>query len=333
MKFGSYLSSRAPQLCLCACAAVVWGIFARFAGANAVLLWGGEIFFAAFALAWTGAGYFAARRRLARLEKLKSGLTERYLLGELLSRPADAVEREYFEVMREVSRSAVGIAEDARREKEEYCEYVESWIHEIKTPLTACSLILGNGGDPVKLRRELRRADNLTETVLYYARMREPEKDRKISLVRVPEVVAEAVQSQRELLIAAGIGVETEGELSVYADGKELCFMLKQLLINCAKYCKGCRVRIWAGDGKLSVEDDGPGIPAHELPRVTARGFTGAAGRRAGGTGMGLYIVSELCRRSGIGLRIFSEEGKGTKFEFSFEGVAFAAPEENLTKA
>ena len=76
MKFGSYLSSRAPQLCLCGCAAVFWGIFAYFAGANAVLLWGGEIFFAAFALAWLGIGFLFAEKRLARLEKLKEGLRE-----------------------------------------------------------------------------------------------------------------------------------------------------------------------------------------------------------------------------------------------------------------
>lgn len=317
MKFGSYLSSRAPQLCLCGCAAVFWGIFAYFAGANAVLLWGGEIFFAAFALAWLGIGFLFAEKRLARLEKLKEGLREKYLLGELLPRPADAAEREYFDVMKEVSRSAIGAAEDARREKEEYREYVERWIHEIRTPLTACSLILAGSGDPVKLRRELKRADNLTETILYYARMQDAAADRKISPVHMAEIADEAVQSQRELLIAAGISVETEGDFSVCTDGKAVCFILKQLLVNCAKYCKGCRVKIKAAVGVLSLSDDGPGIPAHELPRVTARGFTGAAGKKAG-TGMGLYIVSELCRGLGIDMQISSAEGQGTKFSFLF---------------
>ena len=111
MSFKSYLSSKAAGLCLCGVGAIVWGIFAFFAGANAVLLWGGEIFFFAFVAVWLAAGYFVARSRLKRLEKMKSQLKETYLLGELLPKPRDGVEREYFEVMKEVSRSAIGAAE------------------------------------------------------------------------------------------------------------------------------------------------------------------------------------------------------------------------------
>ena len=133
--------------------------------------------------------------------------------------------------------------------------------------------------------------------------------------------MAEAVKSQRELLVAARIGVEAKGDFSVYTDGKSLCFILKQLLINCAKYCRGCRVEITVEDGCISVSDNGPGIPSHELRRVTSRGFTGANGKSAGGTGMGLYIVSELCKKLEIELEIFSEVGKGTKFVLRFESL------------
>lgn len=77
----------------------------------------------------------------------------------------------------------------------------------------------------------------------------------------------------------------------------------------------------FGGKGELAVADDGPGILPHELPRVTARGFTGAHGRSAGGTGMGLYIVSELCKRLGIELAIFSEAGKGTRVSLKFPGI------------
>ena len=318
MSFKEYLASKAAGLCLCAVACILWGIFSFFAGAGGVLLWGSELFFVLFAAVWLSVGYFGARKRLKRLEKIKDGLEEKYLLGELLPRPQDAVEREYFEAMGEVSRAAIGAAENARREKEEYCEYVESWIHEIKTPLTACSLILDNGGDASKLKRELKRADNLTETILYYARLRSSEKDRRIGETSAAALVAEAIQSQRELLVAAKIGVEASGDFFVHTDGKSVCFILKQLLINCAKYCRGCRVRISAENGRISVEDDGPGIPAHELPRVTERGFTGAGGRSADGTGMGLYIVSELCKKLEIELEIDSALGKGTRFSLIF---------------
>ena len=125
--------------------------------------------------------------------------------------------------------------------------------------------------------------------------------------------------------------------------------MLKQLLVNCAKYCPGCQVSIRAAEGTISVRDDGPGILAHELRRVTERGFTGScagvaadrtdgdggpgsgagraireawpegAGYRAsGGTGMGLYLVKQLCDRLGISLGIASVAGEYTCISLGF---------------
>lgn len=71
--------------------------------------------------------------------------------------------------------------------------------------------------------------------------------------------------------------------------------------------------------GCLTFSDNGPGIPAHELARVTERGFTGRAGRSRGqSTGMGLYIVSQLCSMLNIGLEIASEEQRFTRFVLRF---------------
>ena len=71
----------------------------------------------------------------------------------------------------------------------------------------------------------------------------------------------------------------------------------------------------------ISVEYNGIVIPSHELRRVTQRGYTGSNGKRLGGsTGMGLYIVKELCSRMDIGLEIASEEGSYTRVVLNFEG-------------
>ena len=78
-------------------------------------------------------------------------------------------------------------------------------------------------------------------------------------------------------------------------------------------------MNITLSENSLIFEDNGPGIPSHELSRVTERGFTGAAGRRHGqSTGMGLYIVSELCKKLNIELEISSEEHRFTRFSLSF---------------
>lgn len=343
--FRDAAEARVVTLCFLGMGGLIVGLFLAVSGIGAVFLGLLAAVYLAVILLWLCVCGRMERKRMTQLEGLLSGLPEKYLAGEVLPKPVNDMEKRYFYLMGEISRSAIGIVEQARGEKEEYCEYVESWIHEIKTPLTACSLILDNGGDVRKLRRELKRADNLTENILYYARLRTAEKDIKIREFSAADVIGEAVKSQMELLVGAGIGVETAGDFLVYSDEKSVCFILKQLLINCAKYCPGCRVRITAQAGSIEVRDNGPGIPAHELPRVTERGFTGACAEKSGacaekggvcaekggigagksgacagknGTGMGLYIVRELCSRLGIALQITSKEGEFTCIRLDF---------------
>ena len=170
-----------------------------------------------------------------------------------------------------------------------------------------------------KLRRELRRADNLTETILTYAKLRTVEKDMQISITNLRSICNQAIREEMELLIAANISISVEGEATVYTDAKMMVFMLKQLLINCSKYCPDCQITITVAGNSLTFADNGPGIPTHELHRVNQRGFTGAAWRKsARSTGMGLFIVSEICKQMNISLEIDSREHEYTRFVFCF---------------
>lgn len=319
MRFFDYISSKALSMCMAGIGALYLILVSCFCGVPlslmAILLLSGVLVM----LFCVVTGWRRADRRLQMLRTRLDALPEKYLIGETLERPGDAVEMEYYLLMKEISRSAIGAVEQARAEKQDYCDYVESWVHEIKTPLTACSLILANGGNPAKLRRELRRADNLTETILTYAKLRTAEKDTQISPTDLRTFCDQAVREEMELLIAAGISVAINGDGKVYTDPKLLVFILKQLLINCAKYCPDCRINIALGENSLCFADNGPGIPAHELRRVTERGFTGSAGRSRGeSTGMGLYIVSQLCEKMNIRMEISSQKGQFTRFVFCF---------------
>lgn len=322
MKFRDYLSAKTITLSFLCIGALLAGVFLAFAEVSISLIAVMELFFLFLTGSWLLVGFVMERRNIRGLQKLEKELDDKYLLGEILPPPSGYLEQQYYRMFKTISRSAVGLVEETRREKEEYCDYVESWIHEIKTPLTACSLILDNDGDVRKLRRELKRADNLTENILYYARLRSAEKDTKIKILQAAAVIEEAVKSQMELLIASKISVETEGSFTVCTDDKSLCFILKQLLINSAKYCPGCHVNITAVDGKIIFEDDGIGIPSHEIRRVTERGFTGSNGRHFGrSTGMGLYIANELCKRLDVELQVESEEEKYTRITLLFRNL------------
>ena len=316
MRFSEYLSSKAAALCFLGAGAVLFAAAMLFVRVppGMLLLFGG--LFCGLVVAWTAVGYARERGRVKKLEALLDGLEEKYLLAELLPPPVSGVERRYFEVMKTVCASAFSAAQQARADKAEYCEYVERWIHEIKTPLTACSLMLANGGEISRMKKELCKANNLVESVLYCARLRTQGTDAFIRRFWVQQVLQEAVRSQMELLLASGISAEVMGDFETVGDAQALSFMIKQLLVNCAKYCPRCRVALRAQNGSVTVEDNGPGVPAHELPRLTERGFTGS-NSKPGGTGMGLYLVREMCKKQGIGFLIESELGSFTRFVFT----------------
>lgn len=316
MKLSAYLRSHLIALCLVALFLAGWCVFAALAGVNGMVILLTALAVALCAAAVLACGYISADRRLKKLQRVTDELERPYLLGEVLQRPENAVELEYFDIMKTVSCSAIDAAESAARQRDEYRAYVEKWVHEIKTPLTACQLILAGGCDESKLRAQLRRADNTAESILWYARLQSAGASTQIAEVSVRAAADEAVKSEMELLIAAGVSVKAEGDFTACTDGKALVFMIKQLLVNSAKYCRGGKVWICAGQGVLTVEDNGSGILPHELPKIFNRGYTGSNG--SGGTGMGLYLVKQTCSALGISLTAQSEKGSFTRFTFVF---------------
>lgn len=319
MKWTSYLSSKAISLCFIGLSAIVVGLFLFFSKVSKDFILILFLLFLLLLSLWLVMNFLIENNRIKKMQKFKNVLLDGYLLGEVIPLPTNLVEKEYYKVIKSISQSAIGAVEEAKNEKEEYYDYVEGWIHEIKTPLTACSLILANGGDSKKLKTELKKADNLTESILYYARMRTAEKDTQIREIQVRSIIEESIKNQMEILIASKIKIDVEGDFKVFTDSKTLCFILQQLLINCAKYNPGCHIKIIANKGVISVEDNGIGIPQHEVTRVMDRGFTGSNGKNLGGsTGMGLYIVHELCKRMNMEINIISEINRFTKVNLLF---------------
>lgn len=269
---------------------------------------------------WLYTSYMFEMRRFKQISRLIEQVEDPYLIGTILPSPISSLEKKYFELMQIVSHDAISKVERNNQQSKNYKEYVEGWIHELKTPLTAMSLILANSQDVQKLRRELKRADNLTDNILHYARLQTLEKDKQLSEFSLSEVLNSAVKNQMDVLIAAKMQVKIEGDFTVYTDQKAIQFIMNQLLINSAKYAPNSTLSIRATTHyQLIYEDNGIGILKHELPRIFERGYTGTNGRRLGtSTGMGLYIVATLCKGLNISIEVQSEVGQFTRFILTF---------------
>ena len=101
--------------------------------------------------------YHQRKRRLNKLVKMAEGLEEKYLLSEMLPEPEHAEEQVYFQLLKMASKSMLEQIGTVARERREYREYIEQWIHEIKTPITAMKLLCENHKEPFtrELMREL----------------------------------------------------------------------------------------------------------------------------------------------------------------------------------
>ncbi len=267
------------------------------------------------------------RIRLRELEAIMDQLDQKYLFAECVPGAKTLYERRLFELMHRAGRAMIGPVSDAQAAQREYREYVEGWVHEIKTPITAAGLICRNADNETRRRfmQELGQIEAYVERTLFYARAESPEKDFVIRQVQLSELAAEAIDRHRALLMQSGVRVETLGlERWVFTDDKWAVFILGQLLQNAARYRKRDPVVTLRADlvekqVHLTLEDNGIGIPAHELSRVFDRGFTGSNGRsRGGSTGMGLYLCRRLADSLGLGLWLISEEGEGTAVTLVF---------------
>ena len=281
------------------------------------------------------ADFLRQRARLLELEAILEGLDRKYLFAECVPPPKSLYERRLFDLTRRAGRAMAGAVSDAQAQQREYREYVEQWVHEIKAPITAARLICRDldGETRRKLTAELAQIEAHIERALFYARAENPEQDCLLRQIDMGKVAAQAIENHRSLLIQSGVRVELEGlDCPVYTDEKWAVFILGQLLQNAARYRGTAPVITLSAKplGKqtqLIVHDNGIGIPAHELPRVFDRGFTGSNGRNRGGsTGMGLYLCKKLAGFLELGLEIASEEGKGTTVTLTFPA------KENLTK-
>ena len=220
----------------------------------------------------------------------------------------------------------VGTDWRSRAERLEYKEYIEQWIHEIKTPITAMKLLCENHRTDwtKELLLELEKTNRFTEQALYYARSEHTEKDYSVREMALSQVVHQAIADNKYLLLQGGMRLEVEEmQDTVYSDEKWVRFILNQLIANAVKYRTEQPVlRISTHKRQdqvvLVVEDNGIGIAASDLPRIFEKGFTGQNGRMIQqSTGIGLYLCKRLCEKLGIGIAAESSE-QGTAISLAF---------------
>lgn len=255
-------------------------------------------------------------------------IDKKYLLPEVIKRPTYYEGKIIYDVLSECNRNMHEHVNFYKNLQREYREYIETWVHEIKTPISSSRLIIENSECKEKnvLSDELRKIEEYINQALYYSRSTDVSNDYIVKEFEVKEAVKEVIRNNRRDFINKRISIDVD-EVSgrVITDLKWVKFIINQIIINAIKYSKenSGSIKVYTTEGieniVLTIEDDGVGISKKDVNRVFDKGFTGTNGRKYGkSTGIGLYLCKKLCEKLGLGISLSSIEGKGTKVNIIF---------------
>ena len=329
-RLSAYLLDLAPHIASAVLCALALGAFLKATGTPLANLAIPGVAALVTGTAMVAFGYLRRRAYYRELAEALESLERSWHLPSLVAEPEFLDGRLSWELALALSRYAADEVAEAEEGVRAYRDYVEAWIHEIKTPIAAAMLVLDrmHGEDTRTLKLELEKIAANAEQALYFARSSNLNADYAIAETSLAEVCRAVCRSNAHFLIERGVmpSIEVDEELTVLADASWLSFVVTQATVNAAKY--GATTVVFSAtasaegaDGAtvLSIRDDGPGIGPADLPKVTERGYVGDNGRAAGSaTGMGLYLARTLCERMGLGFAVSSEPGRGTSVDIAF---------------
>ena len=143
---------------------------------------------------------------------------------------------------------------------------------------------------------------------------------------RLSQIVYESC-NHVHLLGSHSLKIDGDLELEVFADAQRLEQVIVNIVNNAVKYsASNSEIKIliegFNDDVKLSVTDQGVGIPEEKLPYIFDRYYrVDNSGIQFSGLGLGLYISSEIIGMHGGEIGVVSEPGKGSTFWFTLPSI------------
>jgi two-component system sensor histidine kinase KdpD len=244
-------------------------------------------------------------------------------------------------VARSIAIAASTRIEAAREADRLRTALIDSLTHELRTPLTsiraaATTLLEGDGLDEAGrtemvrvIDEEATRLDLLIGEAVEMAEIDANVVQVKMSSVHPRALLDQAAEESRKTLSAHKVTIlpdaadqHGDGDKPAWFDPHLLGRVLRHLLENVASHTPpGSRVTLSSkrSDDRIEfyVEDNGPGIDAHDLPLIFEKFYRGKGGMsRRKGSGMGLAITRAILVAHGGGIEATSVPGSGARFHF-----------------
>ena len=256
-------------------------------------------------------------------------LDKKYLVIEMLNPPNFQEGEILYNKLYEINKSMLENIKNYEISMNDFKDYIEMWIHEVKIPLSSLILMIHNNKNNIssKMVDQVNRLDNYVDQVLFYVRAENAEKDYLIKKTELNKVINKIALKNKDYILENNICFSVlDCEKKVLTDSKWLEFIIDQIINNSIKYKRDIAssfIKIYTEENneeiRLIIYDNGIGIDAKDLPRVFDKTYTGTNGRlKSKSTGMGLYIAKNLCEKLGHKIAIESKVNKYTKVIITF---------------
>ena len=269
--------------------------------------------------------YLKSNKYLKDIDKMMDNLTEKYLITEIMPKPSRAERLAYYRILKKANKSMLENISIIKQQQKDYKEYIESWVHEIKIPITSVKLLCENNKSDItaKIDEEIEEVNNFVEQALFYARMDQVSNDFMIKNINLNNVIRNVLARNKKIMIQNNMKVELNNiNTNCYTDEKWLEFIINQIIQNAIKYRKekNANIIITISENKenviLNIKDNGIGIKTSEIDRIFDKGFTGTNGRnQKKSTGIGLYLCKRLCQEIGMEIKANSKENEFTEIK------------------
>ena len=214
-------------------------------------------------------------------------------------------------------------------------EYVETWVHEIKTPISWLTLLLENREDEMspgvyqKFQYMNVQLQEYVSQILYFSRLSYEHKREILEWVKIPDCIDYVLEEYEYLLAENRIEIVKNLKIEgIFTDRKNLEFILSQAVSNSIQYRKEEKGKIifsvYESEEKIyfCIEDNGKGVLEADLPFVFEKGFTGRNGQEnKKSTGIGLYLVKKLIENMKLQCSAENRETGGFRLIIEFPKV------------
>ncbi|MDS0524460.1 sensor histidine kinase [Clostridium sp. SHJSY1] len=273
--------------------------------------------------------YLSKSSFIKKLNINMDNLNEKYLISEIISEPNKDEHIAIYNILKECNKSMNDKIAEIELENKDYMEFIELWIHEVKTPIASTKLLIENYRTPTlnSIEEDINKVEEYIEQALFYARSSAVEKDFIIKKLNLEEMVNSVIKKNSKTLIEKSIRIQKDNlkNHEIYSDKKWIEFILHQIISNSIKYFdKKFKVLNFSVEEQenslvLHIKDNGLGMSEKSVIKAFDKGYTGENGRIfKEATGIGLYLCKKLCNKLGLGIYITSTLGEMTKVSIVF---------------